>query len=304
MVAFDNNIHKCIYKDGFYVSKNLLDTQTMQLLRSELDRYRELNKNPLLSDSEKLRSILFGDKIKNVLHSILGNKLVYCQGYSFNALDFWSMFKWHKDSIDLSKNNVKDWSPLNYPIISGGIYLGDYSKNSGSLGVQPNSHTSSTHSKLGINLKTKPGDVIFWPLTTTHTANSPSFRWNPNRAYTPLLNNNFFLTICHRIGGFINKTPFLIQPQLIKRQVVFFTVGAPSLELAEYLSYSIHRPYFSSMLKEREHESFELTENTQFLNISKFRNKINKKYESITLNTEKAKKAARELSSEIMREFI
>lgn len=300
-----NAIQQAIYKQGYFVEKGLLTEEVMTALKSELGRFKKMDRDPSLKESSFLQSVVFHQSISKVLHSILGKKLIYTQDYSLNALNFWSTFGWHKDCLDRHNEQGEDWRTKHYPIVRVGIYLGDYSNKTGSLGLQPYSHRGTQYANPGINVKTKPGDVIFWLLTTTHSANSPSFKWMPSKAIAPLFNNRPWLALCNKLGKLVNCLPTLLQQPLDDRQVVFFTVGSPDDRLAAYLSYLLHRKYFSSsILESKATEDFPLPPESQYLNLQPFISDINPEFERANFDPAIAPCAGNELKEKIRNKFI
>lgn len=232
------------YSDGYAHYKQLLKKSTIDSLSTELNQFSLLGRNPYIYESKVIQSVIFGNEVKNLAEQILGEKYIYLPDYTFNALNFWSSFGWHKDSVDRYDINGDDWDIKDFPIIRIGIYLGDYTKSTGSLGIQKSSNSGILYANRGINVKTVPGDIVVWPLTTTHTANSPSFKFFSNTAITPIVNSKTFRGLTNKFGNFTNKFDFFLQKKLPKRQVLFFTIARPGTHLAKYMSYLIHRDYF------------------------------------------------------------
>ena len=237
------------YRDGYALVKDVLPVSIITDLQLELDEFAKIGKNPYVYESSVVQSVVFGEKIKSLASTILGDRYFYLPDYSFNAIDFWASFGWHKDSVDRYDPDGTDWETSWYPIIRFGIYLGDYSASSGSLGIQIGSNSGPTYANSGVNVKTRPGDVVIWPLTTTHTANSPSFSVRPNTALTPPLNLKIARALTNKLGNLANAKRLGIQESLQNRQVLFFTLGKPGPYLARYISYLLHRDYFRDFIQ-------------------------------------------------------
>lgn len=236
------------YQDGYGLCPEILNNETISKLHAELQRFARVEKNPYIYESEVIQSVVFGPEIRRVASQVLGDKFVYLPDYSFNAVDFWASFGWHKDSVDRYDSAGADWNEKCFPIIRFGIYLGDYSFKTGSLGLQRASNKGPLYANSGINVKTKPGDVVVWPLTTTHTANSPSFKSNPTSALTPPINLPLVRGLTNKLGNFVNKRKLGLQENLPNRQVLFFSVAKPGPHLARYMSFLLHRKYFRDFI--------------------------------------------------------
>lgn len=200
-------------------------------------------------ESEIVQQVVFGEKVQSLASEILGDQYCSLPDYSFNAIDFWASFGWHKDSVDRYDPDGPDWETSCYPIIRFGIYLGDYSLRTGSLGIQKGSNFRPAYANFGVNVKARPGDVVIWPLTTTHTANSPGFSVCPNTALTPPVNLKIARALTNKLGNFANAKRLGTQESLQNRQVLFFTLGKPGPLLARYVSYLLHRAYFRDCIQ-------------------------------------------------------
>jgi|TARA_B110000211_G_C13974021_1_gene506296 hypothetical protein len=240
---------KDFYLDGYSLCQGVLSDSVVGALRSELSEYSRLGRNPYIYESEIIQSVVFGSAVQNLATQILGKKYIFLPDYSLNAVDFWSAFGWHKDSVDRYDINGADWDDPNFPIIRFGIYLGDYSSKTGSLGIQKASNKGPLYANAGINVKSKPGDVVIWPLTTTHTANSPSFKFSPNSALSPPINTKIVRALTNKLGILANRTEIGLQENLPNRQVLFFSVAKPGPHLARYMSYLVHREYFRDFIR-------------------------------------------------------
>lgn len=296
------------YQDGYALCQGVLNNSMMLALRSDLREYSRLGRNPYIYESETIQSVVFGAQVQNLISQILGDKYIFLPDYSFNAVDFWSAFGWHKDSVDRYDINGADWEDPKFPIIRLGIYLGDYSSKTGSLGIQKASNRGPLYANPGINVKSKPGDVVIWPLTTTHTANSPSFKFSPNSALSPAINTKIARALTNKLGIFANRTEIGLQENLPNRQVLFFSVGKPGPHLARYMSYLVHREYFRDFIRKDPEQGEVYSRSSDYsgvnwLKVKSLMEMADKKLISKEFNQKKAQSASEVLFSEFMEVF-
>ena len=292
------------YSDGYSLCRKILNKSVIDSLSLELSKFARLGRNPYIYESEVIQSVVFGREIQKLSAQILGDRYIYLPDYSFNALNFWSAFGWHKDSVDRYDMNGPDWDSNEFPIIRFGIYLGDYTLNTGSLGIQKGSNKGVLYANSGINVKTMPGDIVVWPLTTTHTANSPAFKLFPKTALTPLINSKTIRGFVNKLGNFVNKTEIGLQKNLPNRQVLFFTVAKPGPHLARYMSYLIHREYFRDfILSDPEqgeiHSSVDIYSEVNWLRVKGLLGMADKKLISNDFDQKKAQASSEVLFSEL-----
>ena len=299
---------KDFYLDGYSLCQGVLSDSVVGALRSELSEYSGLGRNPYIYESEIIQSVVFGSEVQNLAAQILGEKYIFLPDYSLNAVDFWSAFGWHKDSVDRYDINGTDWDEPNFPIIRFGIYLGDYSSKTGSLGIQKASNKGPLYANAGINVKSKPGDIVIWPLTTTHTANSPSFKFSPSSALRPPINTKIVRALTNKLGNLANRTEIGIQKNLPNRQVLFFTVAKPGAHLARYMSYLLHREYFRDFIR-KDPEQGEIHSrcsdysNVNWLQVKSLMEMADKKLISKDFNQKTAQAASEVLFSEFTEVF-
>jgi hypothetical protein len=133
----------------------------------------------------------------------------------------------HKDNADRGNPQGVDWRG-EYGLLRLGIYLQDHSRSSGGLKVRWGSHRHvSHHSGRARNVDTRPGDLVAWYLTTSHSGNAIRVSGVPNLCLHP------------RIEQLVPTA--LRVPEAAQRMAFFCTFGRPGPHLDHYIAYQAKR---------------------------------------------------------------
>lgn len=239
-----------LWSEGYQVVRGFYSDAEMAIIRQELDKHRKCGRNPSLDDARELLSIVFNKEFLSLAQQVISDDdVVVFSDVAVNAIDRFDSFGWHKDNIDRFCASGQDWSEGYYPIVRFGIYLDDYTTASQGLGVQVGSHRGVLYNNPGVPVKTRPGDIVFWPLTTTHTANTPRFFWSKDSA--PVLPfkiesnvGGVVQRLCYKGIRTLARIPGMTTPRNDTRQAIFLTIGRRSDVLARYIAYLLHREYY------------------------------------------------------------
>src|SRR5712691_13309687 len=135
------------WKDGYLLVPGVFSEQEIEAYRGEALRLRANPANyatspetqaayfpGTLSNYKKFEGIIFDDRLLGIAKSILGKQIAYYGESSFQMGK--GSRRFHRDNGDRNNVFTPDWEGV-YPLIRLGIYLGDYSRQSGGLKIVP-----------------------------------------------------------------------------------------------------------------------------------------------------------------------
>ena len=190
-------------KYGYFVKKNLFNTEEVEKLKSVMEKIHINNNKTIINDLqnyEETWEFLVNDKLLDSLKELIGEKIYYLHtGITRreNPKDIKSSWGWHRDNPCRRFGFGPDWNKSKpYDVISAIIYLSDSRITKSGLKIIPYSHKTSLSisnilrvisSKMksikllnffrgviekfvGITIKTQPGDAVFFYANVLHTA--------------------------------------------------------------------------------------------------------------------------------------
>jgi hypothetical protein len=230
---------------GFVIARGVFSAQEIARFRELLEIYRAaafgtagFNRDPnfphllmLRGDIPTVRElrgvdyVVFDARLVECLKRLLGPSIVY---HGDSTVQFGEGPRgFHKDNADRNDPSGADWSG-EYGVVRVGIYLQDHSVHSGGLKVRLRSHRFvSHHTGRAVNLATRPGDVVFWYLTTSHSGNAVRLRGVRRLCVHPRLERLV--------------PPVLRIPEECERMAFFCSFGAPGPHLDRYIKYQSER---------------------------------------------------------------
>ena len=135
----------------------------------------------------------------------------------------------HKDNPDRFDAMAPDWQSK-YTVLRMGIYLQDYTAQSGGLILRDKSHLYPTRWKGKIiNVRSTPRDLIIWNLRTTHSGNAKRLKLLPNVDVNPY--------VCKVMPD------FMFRPSPDERMALFLSYGKDDHHIKRYISYLKTRTY-------------------------------------------------------------
>ena len=186
-----------------------------------------------------LRGVLLDDRILALAQSILGETPIYFGESNFG---FFSRVdrvgSYHKDNTDRLNPAGPDWHGR-YNIIKFAIYLQDHRGRSGGLtvlrrsnhGVRKNRVAEVLNEEIASPLlmrarylQTKPGDVVAWPLSTTHAGIGNALRFAP------------FLVLTERNQRFVPSF-MAYRPCVKPRGAIFLSYAGEGAHFERYIAH-------------------------------------------------------------------
>jgi len=207
-------------KEGFIIVRNAYsDKETESFknailkLKAELYSAQSTSKPIAFKGSpfnyDELERVPFDDRILDIAKSLLGDSLVYFGDSSVNMGGGGASQRgFHRDCVNRFNLFGPDWD-ADYPLLRIGIYLGDFSVNSGGLKIIPGSHRprfsflrriflrSLKHQirifslpfdwlrrclsifQGGYNIPSRTGDIVAWSFRLLHSAGNVRLkRWS------------------------------------------------------------------------------------------------------------------------------
>lgn len=238
-----------LQRDGFVHIRGFFPPDELRKIRWSLDAAAKGQSIVSLAYAPGVAHAILGGRVLTLAQELLGAEPIGFFDHSLNINGGYGTF--HKDNVDRRDANGPDWSLDPFPVIRFGIYLEDYSHHSGSVAVQPGSHRGVRYADKAVNVRTQPGDLVAWYLTTTHAAGSPAYRWAPSSVITSPVNYRRAVkaagvAVKHLSGGRLGR--IIAQPIHPTRRAVFFSYASCPETLARYLSLLLHRCYYRSWL--------------------------------------------------------
>jgi hypothetical protein len=186
-----------------------------------------------------MRGVLLDDRILALAGAILGETPIYFGESNFGFLPRVDRVgSYHKDNTDRLDPSGPDWRGR-YNVIKFAIYLQDHRGRAGGLTVLRRSNhgvrrnriaevlTEEIVSPLAMRahyLQTRLGDVVAWPLTTTHAGLGNALRFAP------------FLTVTERNQRFVPS--FLAYGPCVKpRGAVFLSFAGEGPHFERYIAH-------------------------------------------------------------------
>lgn len=215
--------------NGWVIIKDFFTKSEIENIRSgtlksiaQKQTKQDLLCNPYLSDLTVLNP-----KIIALMKELLQGDPVYIGDSSISNKDL--AMSLHKDNPDRFDGNAPDWRSK-YNVLRMGIYLQDYTNDSGGLILRDKSHLFPTRWKGKIiNVKSKPGDLVVWNLRTTHSGNAKRLKFAPSLDLNPYL--------CKVLPG------FLFKPAPEERMALFLSYGVEGPHMDRYIEYLKSRKY-------------------------------------------------------------
>jgi hypothetical protein len=191
------------WRNGYAIVRDVFSAEEIAAFRARAHEAIARRSRPgaeidLLAEPS-LRGILLDDRLLGIAERILGEIPIYFGESNFG---FFNNIKrvgtYHKDNVDRLDPAGPDWKGR-YKIIKLAIYLQDHRKHAGGLAVLGKSHlkvrknrtaevlneeVASTLLGRAHYLRTKPGDVVAWTLSTTHAGFGNAIRFAPFLAVT------------------------------------------------------------------------------------------------------------------------
>jgi len=224
----ETNVSEQFQRNGWVILKGFFTPQEIQLIRQGTEKSLKENLKKDLLCNPYLRDLtVLNEKIISLVAKLLNAKPVYIgdSSISFNELTM----SLHKDNPDRFDANAPDWRSA-YNVLRMGIYLQDYTEDSGGLILRDKSHLYPTRWKGKIiNVQTKPGDLVVWNLRTTHSGNAKRLKASPGLDLNPYL--------CKVLPN------FLFKPAPDNRMALFLSYGAEGPHLERYITYLKNRKY-------------------------------------------------------------
>lgn len=210
---------------GFLLARGLLQPSECETFRAEALTHRD-HTGDLLSHPTLWRVVL-DPRLLAKVRELLGDTPVY---FGDSSVTFGVHGRgYHKDNADRYDPNAPDWQG-SYPILRCGIYLQDHRHHSGGLNVRDGSHQ---HHDVGRGatryMNTGLGDVVFWNLRTSHSANGVQLRGLPS------------LPVAPRAVRWLPSA--LFRDAGPERVALFATFGARGPHLQRYVTYLHTRRY-------------------------------------------------------------
>jgi hypothetical protein len=235
------SLKKEINEKGYLICKKVFFPDEIQSFREAAIRGGKFP-GDLLSD-DFFKDVLLHDRLLEKFREIIETEKLFYFGDSSITIDRKGN-GFHKDSRDRKKDESIDWND-DYSLIRCGIYLQDHTKHSGGLCLREGSHKfSSTNKGRILNIKSEVGDVVFWKLTTTHSANARTLKHFPNVYLHPRIER--------RLPG------ALMQPFPRPRIAVFITFGKDDNHLSRYIEMLKTRKYMFRKWKATHHTDEQL----------------------------------------------
>ncbi len=235
-----SKIKQHIDEHGWVLVRNVLQLEEIKDLYENIERSEIENiKGDLLSNEYLNLKTVLNSKILSVVNEILPSKPVYFGDSVASSVFTKGVIGFHKDNPDKEDPSKPDWQTP-YTIVRVGIYLQNYSKNSGGLGFRDYSHKTVDVTKgRPVFAESQPGDVLVWYHTTTHSGYMSRPRLLPN-LYLPL---PLLSKLCVKDDEYA-PPKWLFRPHPAgKRAALFFSFGVRDNHLERYLKYLLMRQY-------------------------------------------------------------
>jgi hypothetical protein len=232
--------------NGYAVARGVFTEDELQRFRELLRRAREraraaadfdsdpqypgliMLRGDILSQPElaEVQYVVFDPRVIGIVRQLLGPDIVYhgdsCAEIGEGPRGF------HKDNADRGNAQGVDWRG-EYGLVRLGIYLEDHSRSSGGLKVRLRSHRYVSHHRgSSRNVDSRPGDVVAWYLTTSHSGNAIRVAGMPGLCLHP------------RVERLVPDG--LRLPASAERMAFFCTFGRPGPHLDHYIEYQAKRP--------------------------------------------------------------
>ena len=229
--------------NGWAIVRNVFAKEEVHSLRNKvfLSEQQGYNKGDLLSNPN-LGHVIYDERILKIVAEILGKEPVYFgdSGYQIASVLGRISSGFHKDCVDRDDQNGPDWkSP--YTIIRIGLYLQDHANHSEGLILRTGSHKYIDLTKgEKVNADTKPGDIVIWYHTTSHSGNAkriklinyPVLGFDGTKSFSSML---YF-----RLQKYAN---FMIQKAEKDRMAIFMSFGINDHHLDRNIKYLKNRRY-------------------------------------------------------------
>ena len=213
---------------GWIHIKQFFNADQLKQLRGGVKKSLEDKINSdLLCNPYLVSQSILNKRLVNVISSILDDMPIYFGDSSISSND--AKMSLHKDNPDRTSASAPDWRTP-YTIVRAGIYLQDYTLNSGGLILRDGSHNIASRWKGKIlNPAIKPGDLVIWSLRTTHSGGARRLKIAPNMAINPYI-------IKHLPDVFFT-------PRHNERTALFVSFGKNDHHLSRYIKYLKTRSY-------------------------------------------------------------
>lgn len=216
-----------IDKNGWLLVKSVFSPEEIESFRALAIQSKD-HQGDVLSHP-KLKKVLMDERVLNIFKEALGSDSLFYFGDSLISING-PGGGFHKDSPGRMDKKSFEWKDPNYSVVRMGIYLQDHSKHSYGLCLREKSHlTQSVAKGKIINVKTEPGDVVLWKLTTTHAANALVLAALPQVSFHPLIARMF--------------PKLMLQPKIEPRVAIFTTFGIDDHYSREFVNYLKTRKY-------------------------------------------------------------
>jgi len=214
-------------KHGWIILRDFFSKDEITQIRQATEKSLDILQADLLCNPYLADLTILNTKIISLVREILNGDPVYIGDSNISYRD--TGMSLHKDNPDRFDGNAPDWRS-HYDILRMGIYLQDYTTDSGGLILRDGSHMYPTRWKgTIINVQCKPGDLIVWNLRTTHSGNAKRLKINPQLTLNPYL--------CKLLPDFLFRTA----PS--NRMALFISYGLSGTHMDRYIKYLKSRKY-------------------------------------------------------------
>ena len=216
------NLRSEFEKNGWVILKNFFSEPEIAKIRQGTERsIKENLKIDLLCNPYLYELTVLNSKIIDVVKVLLDGDPVYIGDSSISNKDLGMSL--HKDNPDRFDAMAPDWQSK-YTVLRMGIYLQDYTAQSGGLILRDKSHLYPTRWKGKIiNVRSTPRDLIIWNLRTTHSGNAKRLKLLPNVDVNPY--------VCKVMPD------FMFRPSPDERMALFLSYGKDDHHIKRYISY-------------------------------------------------------------------